>query len=199
MVRVEKVNEYPVVFHTGEEVRAVLAGRKTQFRWPIDPQPDEDGLAKLKGQWIWHDTGEREYAFPYGPSGQRLWVKEAWGVTSLLDYYPPSRLIDEWARAGRSEPPRVFYAATEELPSLTRRPVLMPDWAARIFLEVTGVGVERIQAISKDDIRAEGINSKPQRLRQNFMEFWNTYHTKRGLGWDANPWVGVAEFRRVKP
>ncbi len=72
----------------------------------------------------------------------------------------------------------------------------MPRWASRITLEVTGVRVERLKDISEEDAMAEGWprDSFP---RPWFVHLWESIN---GAGsWDANPWVWVVEFRRIKP
>ena len=73
----------------------------------------------------------------------------------------------------------------------------MPRWASRITLEITEVRVERLQDISEDDARAEGVEYEDcwTTYRQAFEGLWCKIN---GSGsWDANPWVWVIEFRRV--
>jgi hypothetical protein len=70
----------------------------------------------------------------------------------------------------------------------------MPKEAARIWLEVTNVRVERLQDITNIDIMAEGVlNDLPV---SKFAELWDACYIKRGLGWSANPWVWAIEFRK---
>lgn len=107
--------------------------------------------------------------------------------------------------------------------------IFMPRWASRILLEVTAVRVERVQDISEVDAKAEGLSeiTKDGRLfkygipdrdglpgtdndgwpwsewetdpRKAFCKLWNSINAERGYGWDANPWVWVIEFKKVKP
>jgi hypothetical protein len=96
----------------------------------------------------------------------------------------------------------------------------MPREAARIFLRVTDVRVERVQDISEEDAKAEGIVSywaEPHRddapfigaakelgadlcltRREAFQQLWNHINAKRGYGWDTNPWVWVYTFERTE-
>ncbi|MCB2179472.1 hypothetical protein KQH61_06085 [bacterium] len=75
----------------------------------------------------------------------------------------------------------------------------MPKWAARIWLRVTNVRVERVQEISFVDIQREGvIASDPHDLPMNWIDLWNSTYAKQGYGWDDNPWVWVIEFERVE-
>lgn len=83
--------------------------------------------------------------------------------------------------------------------------IFMPKAAARIWLEITNVRVERLQEITEEDARAEGFvdswDITNNRLfctaRENFEGLWNTLNLKRGYGWEANPWVWVIEFKKV--
>ena len=95
-----------------------------------------------------------------------------------------------------------------------RPSIHMPRWASRITLEMTGVRVERLQAISEADAHAEdahfhdgrGIGHSCWRhddgavhadARSAFARLWESLHGARS--WDANPWVWAIEFRRVMP
>ena len=71
-------------------------------------------------------------------------------------------------------------------------------WAARIFLEITNIRVEKVQDITWGDIALEGIREKHAiDTREKFIELWDSLNSKRGYGWDKNPWVWVIEFKRV--
>jgi hypothetical protein len=191
--------EQPILFKA-EMVRAILNGSKTQTRRVVEPQPDEDGLAKLISTGEWHDTNARTWKCFYGEPGDRLWVWERWNGS---------------AETG------ICYQATE--PDMDGAPwrtsIFMPRWASRITLEITAVRVELLQSISEADARAEGVRlswravspSKAQSFwwdylrsepscpwaRESFGTLWQSIN---GHGsWDANPWVWVVEFRRVQP
>jgi hypothetical protein len=79
----------------------------------------------------------------------------------------------------------------------------MPRWASRITLEITAVRVERVQDITEEDAEAEGALScyepdeaeHPDGCVCQFRNLWDTINSKRGYGWDVNPWVWVVEFR----
>lgn len=72
----------------------------------------------------------------------------------------------------------------------------MPKEAARIFLKVKDVLVERLQDIDDDGVVAEGL-----KIGYPFDELWNSTIKKADTelyGWDANPWVWVIEFERCE-
>ena len=83
----------------------------------------------------------------------------------------------------------------------------MPKEAARIWLKVTNVRVERLQDITADSIRNEGLSSLAvhcgdmEIALKEWENLWNSTIKKSDLdryGWDANPWVWVIEFERCE-
>lgn len=105
-----------------------------------------------------------------------------------------------------------FFSAPDPFALWTKRPSIhMPRWASRITLEITNVRVERIQDISEEDAIAEGVLQSGDGaycgsqgfIGHNtacsaFLEIWDSKNAKRGFNWDSNPWVWVAEFKRIK-
>jgi hypothetical protein len=129
-------------------VRAVLDGNKTQTRRPIKPQPP--------------------IACPYGRSGDRQWVQEAWRVSSAHDDLPPSRIP-------RGTTVEYLADGPGMLEGKTRPSIFMPRWASRITLQITNVRVMQLQDISEADARAEGIAELPLQAGQP------------GAWWSADP------------
>lgn len=82
-----------------------------------------------------------------------------------------------------------------------RPSIHMPRHACRITLEVTNVRVQRIQDISEEDARAEGVYPQDAIINAScrwlFRRLWDSINAKRGYGWDANPWVWAVTFERV--
>ena len=78
----------------------------------------------------------------------------------------------------------------------------MPKEAARIFLRVTGVRVERLQNITPEQALCEGTKEKfPPLVVDEFIDIWNSTINKTDMdkyGWHANPWVWVIEFERLE-
>lgn len=161
-------------------VRAILAGAKTQTRRVVKPGTPDD----------WN-------ACPYGAPGGRLWVRETYMDLGACYLYR----ADENAEAERA----LAAPAQRWMPSIH-----MPRAASRITLEVADVRVERLQEISADDAKAEGISEfiggwwcehddaeqiagmTPQ---EGYAHLWERIN---GAGsWAANPWVWVVEFQRA--
>jgi len=90
-------------------------------------------------------------------------------------------------------------------PTRWRPSIRMPRWASRLDLTVKRVWVERFDEISNADIVAEGIegyendsHGMRSEIVGQFMTRWDAIYAKRGLGWDANPWVWACEWEVVK-
>lgn len=203
------MKERPIIF-SAPMVRALLDGRKQQTRRILKPQPqmvqgkriapwEGDGVTLMR---LLEQTGKR---CPYGQPGDRLWVRETWQAIDGNEL--ALRIMTE------PHPSRgwIEYAATvpegHEPPPRWRPSIHMPRWASRITLEVTGVRVERLQDISTADALAEGVNVHPDHHDkppgsiyspvQAYRDLWEGIN---GAGsWDANPWVFVIEFKRIKP
>jgi hypothetical protein len=192
-----KMNEHPILF-SSEMVRAILDDLKTQTRRVIKPQPDFDA-AKMLFPILWKDNrgGELKelfydnrwaydgnssckiYRCLYGCVGDKLWVKE------------------KYAFGGNG----VFYSdssdGTVNIKWMSGR--FMPKKFARIWLEITGIGVERLQDISVQDCFAEGVNIQQSSHAQPFYKaLWDSINAKRGFGWETNPPVWVIEFKRTE-
>lgn len=146
------------ILMSGPMVRAILEGRKTQTRRLC--KLNAAGRVSLGGR-NWHtDDPEAVHACPFGQPGDRLWVRETWGVDCCVGL--KDRDCIDLAHAAC-----VVYRATDETPdngqSWARRwrpSIHMPRWASRITLEVVSVRVERVQDISEEDAIAEGLDQE---------------------------------------
>ncbi|GKW27807.1 hypothetical protein AB6D34_09215 [Pectobacterium brasiliense] len=216
------MKERGIIFN-GEMVRATLDGLKTQTRRVVRHQPDEDGLARLSGG-PWMDTSEKVYRCPYGEVGDRLWVRETWSLLGNEDACPID-WNDNLVKGGGVDAARIYRASCEQKPGdygLWSIPddadwkphtddmkfegawtpsIHMPRWASRITLEITDVRVERLNDISEEDAKAEGcINSLHLQggrfANENFAWLWQSIYGAES--WDANPWVWVIVFKRIK-
>lgn len=203
----------PILFNT-EMVRAILEGRKTVTR----RLPSK----RLEDKYLEYD----EWAHMVAPSdvpckiltekefyeqntryqvGDILYVRETW------NHYNYDNLSTGEHREG------YFYKASPELKSTLpgyvqlywgekwRPSIHMPKEAARIWLKVTDVRVERLQDITNEEAKKEGVicetdNSGKMHLVQ-FKILWDSTIRKSEhhvYGFDADPWVWVIEFERCE-
>lgn len=171
--------ERPIAF-AAPMVRAVLAGRKTQTRRAIMPQPKRGDDARV---------------CRYGAPGDRLWVRERFAYRAQL--------------ADRNAPTegQVIYAADPSAAPFNgsrawRQSRYMPRDASRILLEITRCRVERINQISRADAIAEGFDPSTHLFDDPlawFHDLWDRLGSDGRLSWDANPWVWVIEFKLLTP
>jgi len=215
------MKEYPILF-SGEMVRAILEGRKTQTRRVIKPQPimmdsgtwypsDVPGDGKNKTGLHYANENHMRKGLPfdfcpYGQPGDRLWVREtaklrtitatSWKVSSFdLHYKADDGLVIFNNRAGRYAP----YKRIGFTPSIH-----MPRWASRITLEIVNIRVERVQEISISDMVAEGIQDLREKMSgvpcviNRFQVLWNSINAKRGYGWETNPWCWCITFKIIE-
>lgn len=201
------MSERPIIFGA-ESVRAILAGRKTQTRRLVKTPERLDGvmLAGEEGEWC-----------PYGQPGGTLWVRETWRPAARLatEYLVEYRAGGELTRdAGIDGVAGDLDAAISE--PRWRSPIHMPRWAARLFLRVEGVRIERLQEISEADAKAEGFDpwlaghgpvdpryAEPAAVydasyRDAFEVAWDEIQRKspasKRAPWESNPWVWVVTF-----
>jgi len=194
----------PILF-SGEMVKAILDGRKTQTRRVIKPQPpygiglDFDPEDEYAYYYTRGDVGElRTIRNPYGQPADLLWVREQWKATGLFADMKPSKT----SACGRFAYRADSVTLERDVSILWRPSIHMPRWASRITLEVTAVRVERVGEISLEDAAAEG-DPRPLSASENdsvtwFQHLWDSINAKRGYSWDSNPWVWVVEFKRVE-
>ena len=195
----------PILFNT-EMVRAILEGRKSCTRRLVKPQPDEKHTYPLG--FVTDSTEKKEVgcfgfaANEYGGSiqyvkppyryapGDILYVRETWKKAPNGYYY-----YEDWKRNDIAD-------VTKWKPSIH-----MPKEAARIWLKVTDVRVERLQKITSEQISREGVEVEyphvlnGEEKRYAFSTLWNSTIKKSDIdryGWDANPWVWVIEFERCE-
>lgn len=197
------MTERPVIFN-GEMVRAILAGRKTQTRRIMKPQPEP--MPDKPGEYWWpakrfesmlqlsyfNDPVAKELAAdacPFGGIGDRLWVRETFGDCGVRLVY----------RADTGD--GASCQVTRWTPSIH-----MPRSACRLLLEISDVRAERLNDISEQDALAEGMDdgTSPaaiaagwfEKPRRAFRRLWERIYGQES--WDSNPWVWVVEFKQVQ-
>lgn len=216
-----EAKERPILFN-GPMVRAIVAGRKTVTRRAVKHRYEmlkkapyfATGrvLSDLPGQpgaWMEHRyEGQADEAAsflvlcPYGQVGDRLWVREAWAQINVAQ--APG---ESWVVYRECDNRTDFGGPWKPSIHMRRRD-------SRILLEITGVRVERLQAISADQALAEGVRRYDRHAEAgdwfhiegiddtysadpvaSFAQLWNS----TGGDWDASPWVWVVEFKRIQP
>lgn len=196
----------PILFNT-EMVRAILAGHKTVTRRVVKPQPHYEihvGKDRWSWDWVWWgDKDTHDIKAPYCP-GDILYVRETWKQATCCPAGGGYALTDLFLYKA-DEPINTDGMLVEEKwhPSIH-----MPREAARIFLRVTGVRVERLQDIREDQAIKEGAEreyidadvSVSLSAKNVFADIWdNTLNSKdRALyGWEANPYVWCVSFEKI--
>lgn len=204
----------PILFNT-EMAQAILGGRKTVTRralkHPFEVHPN-GYITKPRGN-------ERlcPYEPPYQP-GDILYVRETWNLNNLREEGNTFELgfiykafkdswkdSFRWVRVSETIYDKYADSMSESNFDSWRPSIHMPKEAARIWLKVTDVRVERLQDISKEQAGKEGVsyatdNSGLMRIAQ-FIKLWNSTLKGSNLekyGWNANPWVWVIEFERCE-
>ncbi len=226
------MTERGMIFNS-EMVRAILDGRKTQTRRIVK---GADGAVKFCKEWdingkeVFVVLGEKDHtgmnpvlgaiSCPFGAVGDRIWVRETFQGPLVHEElfeeyraYPEKFETPEYCEYAADGGVRPEYCDLDDnlrhgwLPSIH-----MPRWASRILLEISDVRVERLNAISEEDARAEGIidggclncgepepcgcaNPEPD-ATDAFAYLWQSIYGQEN--WNANPWVWVIEFNRIE-
>ena len=223
----------PILFNT-EMVMAILEGRKTVTRRLVKPQqviglgcdkcpnnmPEEYIKQKEMLFKPWCDMSDNElisaiYKPPYQP-GDILYVRETWNHYvhdvvggSQKGYHEEGYFYKASPEMKSSLPSFVEYHLGEKW----KPSIHMPKEAARIFLKVTDVRVERLQDIcgrgtpqdhvtniAREGVQLQAVMENYQKQMDDFKQLWNSTIKKSDCaiyGWDANPWVWVIEFEVI--
>lgn len=182
----------PMIFNT-KMVRAILEGRKTVTRrvvkFKAGQSPVWSGYIP-DGAVLYGSNNIPAAKAPYRP-GDILWVRETWNCLPIPE---PLRGTSKtyWYKAEGAEPRDKW-----------RSPYHMPLEAARIFLRVTGVRVERLRDMVLGDVLMEGITEADtyESTWDRWHQTWNSTIKPKDLGsygWEANPWVWVISFERIE-
>ncbi|HFN0860011.1 TPA: morphogenetic protein [Klebsiella pneumoniae] len=227
------MKERGMIFN-GEMVRAILDGRKTQTRRIVK---GADGAVKFCQEWdingkeFFVVLGEKDHtgmnpvlgaiSCPFGAVGDRIWVRETFQgplvheeLFEEYSAYPEKFETPEYCEYAADGGVRPEYCDLDDNLRHGWRPSIhMPRWASRILLEITGVRVERLNAISEEDATAEGVPPAGSLLpdypgtfltpkgdfataKVAFQRLWESIYGAEN--WLANPWVWVIEFKRVE-
>lgn len=180
----------PILFSTAM-VQNILDGRKTQTRRVAKEFESFENMDKLLARF------PNQEGCPYGKPSDILWVRETWAKSNKGTVIFRADATDEtgqrWHSIAKGDPNN----EVKWKPSIH-----MPLAAARIFLRIKSVRVERLQEISEADAIAEGVTDFG---KQEFHPIWTAKKAFKSIwqsingpeSWDANPWVWVVEFERI--
>lgn len=193
------MKEIPILFST-HMVQALLDVRKTQTRRLVKDRVPFGN---------WDETVKH---CPYGQPGDLLYVRETWfpaainGDRVLVGYHEKDTDITIEITTDRVEYYWKQLHKGRMIPSIH-----MPKESARIWLQATDVRVERLQDISEEDSKAEGLKVHQTQLGESYFDYTTGYHnglfTPRASfrtlwqsingqeSWEANPWVWVISFK----
>lgn len=215
----------PILFNT-EMTQATLENRKGATR----------RVAKTKAVNLYRSqTGNLCGTFENNPIGDKIqiikprykvggvyYIQETWKCTSFSD--KTQALAIRFKVGGQT---KAWFDSKERYEKFEKfyfkngwqSPYFMPKEAARLFLKVTDVRVERLQDITSEQAKNEGVDLKSgtpfpkatardchgakdglSMYQSKFVILWDSTIKKQNLdkyGWEANPWVWVIEFERV--
>lgn len=223
----------PILFNT-EMVRAILDGRKSCTRRLVKPEPQGYFEVSEEPLYIYDTDGKQGKITPPYQPGDILYVRETFAWCPCWDCGMDTEqgaCTDHIYHSEKKEYGCYMYRAScedNEYPSAdTWHPSIhMPKEAARIWLKVKNVRVERLQEMKPVDVIKEGaypdcwdcLNtyeesgsqccygteeqcSQCDGVMMEWEKLWNSTIKKTDIdryGWDANPWVWVIEFERCK-
>ena len=208
----------PILFNT-DMVRAILDGRKMVTRRVIKPQPKSKLCYVFAGshkkdirRWVYpsktaheflgeefkltDDITEEELKKKWNPpyhADDILYVRETWGEG-----------YEEGTYIYKADDKLANLPEFKESSKLIYHPSIhMPKEAARVWLKVKNVRVERLQDAKYFDFINEGLPYKQYEweIREDFQKLWNSTIKKsdiKSYGWDVNPWVWVIEFEVIQ-
>jgi len=195
----------PIIFSTAM-VKAIIAGNKTQTRRIIKKVKDvyghehniDDAEIDIDktGAHIYSKFKNKMFSgytiCPY-KIGQILWIRETftdtWGDDIIYKADGGSAVEAGYSREPRWKPS-----------------IFMPRRAARLFLKVTNIKVERVQDIKLSDMLKEGLKAysfhpdegdSESDIANRWIELWDSINKKRGYGWEINPLVWVYDFEVI--
>jgi len=227
----------PILFNT-RMTQEILKGKKTQTRRIINV-PSDLQVSLSESRYLGSDPvigcfdeiPNRYVNFEFPKEivisvkvpylkNDNLYVRETWSKKSVVDActgYVSSTCPEDCVEDDRNicnQKSEYIYRADflDDPPGLKWKPSIhMPKDAARIFLKVTDVRIERLQDITSEDAKEEGANfdlkgpsfnvgfaEKMSRSPiERFKDIWNSTTNNKLYQWDNNPWVEVIEFERT--
>lgn len=199
---------------------AIREGRKTETRRLIAPQPPRQIYQEHPGLWATQEEEGHSHG-PYKPAysvGEIVGIAEPWRTLKTFDELSGAQLVAK--RALCLDVP-IFYDADPKPHAVTGRARLarfLPDAFVLTKLRILAVTAERLQDITEEQAKAEGIEwvengdlprwkvytphhtcvFKPEHARESFGSLWDTIHGEEAP-WSSNPWVWRYQFEITHP
>lgn len=204
------MKEIPILFSTAM-VQAILEGRKSQTRRLVKDKHVLYSLDVNKVIPEYFKDGDGGWC-PYGKPGDVLWVRETYMIEGSMSHGESVLGVKykaggRWIQNDSKEVFEIFHKSKEGW----RPNIFLPKVAARIWLQVESVRVERLKDITDSDAIAEGIESKETKLGPSYIDYETGYcnglfDARRCFqslwqlingaeSWQANPWVWVVSFK----
>lgn len=201
---------------------AVIEGRKKQTRRVVMKlEGDPNDLGRFSNNWFWKVTSMDFWSFSRYKVGEKVYLKEPYwdygfyhstkktksGGQKWISYFNWLKNIDRHYVYRSDFVPHY----TPKLNAVPKMPVnfqwkkankmFMPEKHARYFIEIKGVRVERVQDISDQDIKKEGVkisihNHWPE-VQNKWIKLWDSIN-KPPYTWEQNPFVWVYEFKLIQ-
>lgn len=190
--------QHPIIYSTAK-VQAILADRKSQMRCIV-----KDSVPI--GNW---DITVKHC--PYGQVGDILYVRETWRKYCFVDSMGYTHFDQEIIEYAADNPGRIYLVDGDGARMYNKdgsekyvpwRPSIhMPKSACRLYLQITDIRVERLNEISEEDAKAEGVETLglypgyDVSARGKFEGLWNSINGPDS--WDSNPFVWVISFKKI--
>jgi hypothetical protein len=203
------MKQRPILFST-PMVQAILEGRKTMTRRVIKPQPETTLYDVKMGYWSEYpnDLKHPYVKCKHGEIGDVLYVRETWRKylsedgNEIIDFAADDH---EMLYLTDGDGFQVFNKDGSEKFVPYRPGIHLPKKHSRIWLRITDIRVEKLQDISEEDAKKEGVNSSNytgigvDELKVNryaFRDLWDKINGDES--WLQNPWVWVISFERIE-
>ena len=213
------MKQRPILFSSAM-VRAVLNGTKTQTRRVVKKSEECHCMDRHNSlQFLGYEepmaTGERvvngSFTCPYGNVGDRLWVRETFAEVGCIGWP-----IDKFQYNYRADYPEGRWEGSPDMCFDKWKPsIFMPRAACRILLEITDIRVERLNNISEEDAKEEGVlhhlgnwlDYEAQKYKttqfvfrcgsakSSFKTLWDSINGHQS--WNYSPWVWVISFKKI--
>ena len=210
LARATPINEGPILFK-GPLVVKILSDEKTETRRVADPKlwPLIEEIERVNGKLVWQCA---DFDLKCRYDHEQLYVRETHRFVEREDGLD---MIEYKADGLRRAIPNTKDAGDYVVGRFNKwRPSIhITRWASRIDLKVEEIKLERVQDITEEGAKAEGVEPIPVECvcgatgrhlgdrpsyRYGFEKIWDEINQSRGFGWESNPPVWVVRFERIE-